>query len=84
MNQKPMMKCGHRANATSDGKDCCVICAGINKGHDEIAEEPDLSKRNCKCSSCGKIVPSINAMAFFKHKPDNEFDEHYDGCGGWD
>lgn len=79
-----MMKCGHRANATSDGKPCCVICAGITARYNEIADEPDLSNRKCICSQCKKVVPSSEAVAFFKHRPDKEFDEHYDGCFGWD
>lgn len=81
---EPMMKCGHRANATNDEKPCCVICAGINSGWNEIAEEPDLSKRKCICSYCKKVVPSNEAVAFFEYRPDKEFDLHYDGCTGWD
>ncbi len=84
--EKPIMKCGHRANALNEaGKDVCVICAGICKGYDEVAEaQPDLSKRQCKCTSCGRIVPSKNAVAFFEHRPDGEYDFDYCGCYGWD
>jgi len=81
--KQPMMKCGHRANATSNDKPCCVICSGINSGYNEIDTEPDLSNRKCKCSYCKKVIPSTKAIAFFEHKPDEEFDKHYDGCQGW-
>ena len=81
--KQPMMKCGHRANATSNGKPCCVICAGIKAGYNEIVDEPDLSNRECKCDMCGKIVPSLEAVAFFEHKPTEKYDIHYDGCRGW-
>jgi hypothetical protein len=84
MEKQPMMKCGHRANATSNGKPCCVICADITAGYNEVAPEPDLSKRMCKCPQCDKIVPSTKAVAFFEHRPDKEYDTHYDGCRGWD
>lgn len=80
---EPMMKCGHRANATSEDKPCCVICAP-SEGYNIIVEEPDLSKRQCRCSMCKKVVPSTKAVAFFEHKPDKEYDAHYDGCMGWD
>jgi len=84
MNKKPMMKCGHRANATNgQGKDCCVICAP-SKESSIVVDEPDLSKRKCICPQCKTIVPSNKAIAFFEYKPDKEMDTHYDGCRGWD
>jgi hypothetical protein len=33
----------------------------------------------CKCE-----VPSATSLAFFGHKPKNQFDEFYCGCWGWD
>jgi hypothetical protein len=38
--------------------------------------------RNPVCQ-CGK-EPSRFDLAFFKHKPDEEHDEFYCGCFGWD
>ena len=85
MVEKIYMKCGHEANAKFDGKPCCVICSGINHGWNIIEEnKPNLTNRKCKCDHCKKIVNSINAVAFFEYKPDEEFDKHYDGCFGWD
>jgi len=84
MEKQPMMKCGHRANATQNGKPCCVICAGLSDGYDVVVEEPNLEGRKCICSQCKKIVDSKDAIAFFKHKPNEEYDTHYDGCEGWD
>jgi len=84
MEKQPMMKCGHRANATNNGKPCCVICAGFNDKWKEIVEEPDLTNRKCRCEYCKKIVPSLNAVAFYEHRPNEEYDTHYDGCFGWD
>ena len=80
---KPMMACGHRANATSNGEDCCVICAGISPGYKTPVEEPNLSNRQCKCAQCGKVVPSLDAVAFFEYRPTKKYDDHYDGCRGW-
>ena len=79
-----LMKCGHKPNATSNGKPCCVICAGIKSGHDEFGEIIDLANRECKCPMCKKIVPSDKHIAFFEFKPTEKYDEHYDGCRGWD
>ncbi len=83
MIDEPMLKCGHRANSRIEGKPACVICCGIKEGYKEIAEEPDLSDRECICPMCKKIVPSTEAIAFFEHIPNKEYDVHYDGCCGW-
>lgn len=78
-----MMKCGHAANGESGGLPCCVICSGSD-GWNQIVDTPDLSSRETICYDCDKIVPSDKAVAFFKYRPDEEYDTHYDGCRGWD
>jgi hypothetical protein len=81
---KPMMKCGHAANATTEGKPCCVICAGIVPGAYEIAEaQPDLSGRKAKCCYCSSLADSSSDLAFFAHTPDKATDNYYCGCLGW-
>lgn len=77
--EKPMMKCGHTANAVSGGKPICVIC-----GCTEIAEQPNLKGRKARCSYCDRECDSSTALPFFEHKPESEFDEYYCGCWGWD
>ena len=55
---KPMMKCGHAANAVEGktGKPSCVICVGIHPGAMEIDDSPpDLSKRKARCLYHGSI-----------------------------
>jgi hypothetical protein len=79
----PMMKCGHRANATQNNKPCCVICAGFGNDWNTPAPEPDLSKRECICLYCKKVIPSSEAVAFFEYKPNEKYDQHYCGCRGW-
>jgi hypothetical protein len=81
--EHPMMKCGHAANSTHNGKPSCVICFGIVEGADEIANTPDLSNRKSKCS-CGNTVPSNTELAFFEYRPDREYDNYFCGCLGWD
>ena len=51
----PMMKCGHSANATHNGKPACAICAGISDGKNMIIDDcpPDLSMRRARCSYYG-------------------------------
>ena len=87
---KPMMKCGHTANATSEDKPCCVICAPKKEAF-QISLDPDLTGRMMKCSytrgrngETHKPVPSKLTAAFFEYRPDREFDEYYCGCWGWD
>jgi hypothetical protein len=83
---KPMMKCGHAANSTSNGKPACVICAGIKPGWNEIdTEAPSLEGRKARCGQCQHIVNSnSDKLAFFEHRPEREFDSYYCGCRGWD
>lgn len=78
---KPLMKCGHTANATDvNGKPCCVIC-----DCDEIENvTPSLAGRKAKCSDCGHIVDSDENLPFFRYRPDKECDTYYCGCWGWD
>ena len=78
---KPLMKCGHIANAKDgNGNYGCAIC-----GCHEIADlTPSLAGRKAKCTDCGRIVKSNENLPFFKYQPDEEFDTYYCGCWGWD
>ena len=77
---KPLMKCGHTANAqTLSGEPCCAICNCY-----EIKNKESLDGRKAKCSSCGKIVDSEYDLPFFRFEPDKEYDSFYCGCWGWD
>jgi hypothetical protein len=92
MSEKTMMKCGHSANGTLMAKGgvkleqpapCCVIC----DCHELAEEAPSLEGRIAKCCykmSCKNTAPSTDNLAFFQHHPDEEFDEYYCGCEGWD
>lgn len=86
---KYLMKCGHVANAIdADGKPICVICFGIRKGAKEVERELDenetIPNRYARCMYCGKKVESRWNLPFFEYKPEENFDEFYCGCGGWD
>jgi hypothetical protein len=90
--KKPMMQCGHRANATQTQPDgsklnVCVICIGDPGADRVMEEEPDLTGRIARCAyirSCKSEKPSTDKLAFFEHKPGAEFDTYYCGCMGWD
>lgn len=47
---KPMMKCGHAANATREGEPVCVVCIGVDPGATVIDTAPDLTGRVARCS----------------------------------
>ena len=84
-----LMKCGHVANTYDPyGNPVCVICAGMTNDADIIDKEchgnVGLEDRTAKCPECGLKTESRWDLAFFKYCPDNEFDEYYDGCYGWD
>ena len=84
-----MMECGHTANAQDkDGNPVCVICFGIAPGAMEVKQEQvDLAGRIAKCLyryNCRNTQPSSLNLAFFEHKPQEDFDGYYCGCEGWD
>lgn len=83
---KPMMKCGHAANAVDkDGNPCCAICAGSTPDAFIVEDkEIDLTGRKAICSYCNTIVDSSLDLPFFEYRPDKEYDNFYDGCWGWD
>lgn len=91
----PMMVCGHAANAVgtrADGAESgpsCAICDCF-----DVAPDAPLEGRFAVCSyrtmrnsqphPLDKIVPSSQSLAFFRSRPDEECDEYYCGCWGWD
>lgn len=79
---RPVMKCGHVANATCEGKPCCIICMPNKDAFIVMEEESNYDGRSARCTECGKIVNSNENLAFFKHTS-SEFDEYYCGCKGW-
>lgn len=60
----PLMRCGHSANGTYNGKPACVICAP-----DEdallVRMPPDLTGRVARCGYCGAERPSSTDLPFF-------------------
>jgi len=83
------MECGHVAlGVDANGKPICPICAGIHKGHDVISkilkDDEELEERNAKCGYCLRETPSSWDLPFFKYCPNEEQDEYYCGCYGWD
>lgn len=83
---KPMMKCGHAANAVDkDGNPCCAICAGSTPDAFVVEDkEIDLTGRKARCLYCGSLKDSSPDLPFFEYRPDRKFDGFYDGCKGWD
>ena len=44
----------------------------------------NILHRQAKCSYCNHTVNSSAKLAFFKNRPDKQFDSFYCGCRGWD
>ena len=61
----PMMKCGHAANSTSNGRPACVICAPNPKAYQIDDNPPLLEGRMARCSYYGKRPSGRN------HEGDN-------------
>lgn len=75
-----LMKCGHTANATVNGKEMCTICDCF----EEADEMPSLEGRRAKCIYCNHTVKSSYDLPFFKYQPIYASDRFYCGCRGWD
>lgn len=43
-----------------------------------------LEGRKAKCPECGKIESSHWGLPFFEYRPEEEFDQYYCGCRGWE
>lgn len=86
MSNKPLMKCGHTANAhDSNGNPVCVLCANIRDGWDEVEDKrPSLVGREARCAFCGRKTESEWDLPFFTYEPEQDYDEYYCGCRGWD
>lgn len=56
--EKPMMKCGHSANAIhgKENEPCCAICAPQESAF-IVVDTPDLTGRTAKCAYFGKTKP---------------------------
>ena len=57
---KPMMKCGHAANAVDkDGNPCCAICAGFTPNAFIVDDSaPDLTGR--RITTCHKLPKALS------------------------
>ena len=84
---KPMMACGHRANASVTDHASgysgpgCAICAGRLEAV-TVAGEPDLAGRIAQCS-CGRTqLSAAGGLAFFEYRgPGSEAAELHCVCG---
>lgn len=82
--QRPLMKCGHAANATdTNGNPVCVICITPGKKDDPaivVIELPSLEERKAICAYCSEPIDSNIDLAFFEYRPDKKYDSYYCGC----
>ena len=87
---KPMMKCGHAANASVNGKPVCAFCIGIVSGAGEVDDRPVAKDRMAYCTYCNSSHPSSPDLPFFglgaMHlgERDDTKDSFYCGCRGWE
>lgn len=74
MTPKPMMQCGHVANATrGDSFPVCAICIGIDpRGALVVAQLPDLTGRIARCG-CGATSPSSRKLPFFLFRGEGSY-----------
>lgn len=69
---KPLMKCGHAANAkTDDGEWICALCVGDSRATEKLPPEwmPDLDGREAVCLVCGENQPSSLDLRLYQYRP---------------
>lgn len=83
---KQVMDCGNvNASSAFDEKGNEVKVCVMHGLRCHIAEpQPDLYNRKSKCNHCSTVETSTPLLAYYKYKPECEFDEHFCGCAGWD
>jgi hypothetical protein len=82
------MKCGHIADSHDPyGNPVCSSCTEFNNKADEIEKEcvgnVGLEGRLAKCVYGDNKTVSRWELSGFNYFPENEFDEYYCGCYGW-
>lgn len=77
-----LMKCGHRAQATTNGAPCCVICFPSPDSLVPVDTLPDLTGRKARCSCCNKTtVDSSVDLAFYEFRgPGTHYDSRVSNC----
>jgi hypothetical protein len=79
-----LLECGCAACAFRIVDGNKIPCCGIHDCITPSEEMPSLEGREAKCSYGDRIVESNYNLAFFRYKPNKEYDEYYCGCYGWD
>ena len=52
--------------------------------HEKMKGTEGLEGRKAKCPECGKVESSHWGLPFFQYRPEEEFDQYYCGCRGWE
>jgi hypothetical protein len=67
MTDSILMTCGHRSQATSDGKPVCAICIGTSAdtAARTVRQPPDLTGRKAHCIQCNRETDSSVDLPFF-------------------
>ena len=78
---------GDRVNADGSRQPWCVVHAGLPEAGVSLAETPDLTGRQARCS-CGRREASDLDLAFFEFRGHGygnaPTDRYYCGHAGWD
>lgn len=81
---KPVMACGHIANAIKSDEygERIPVCSNCIKTNPSGAKEvADIKGRVAQCSYCGTLAPSSPDLFGFLYTG-KEYDTYYDGCKG--
>lgn len=87
---RPVMLCGHVANARQGFRVVCRECFASDDTEVRFQSvqvdtaKAELDGRRATCAQCGASEPSSLSLPNFQFEPDMTIDSFYDGCKGWD
>ena len=80
-----IMACGCAAQGTKTVAEQDVACGVVHNCTFTADVQPDLTGRKAVCNYRGhRPTDSRFTLAYFAYRPDQETDEYYCGCYGWD
>jgi hypothetical protein len=80
-----IMACGCAAQGTKTVGDQDVACCVVHNCDIAADVQPDLTDRKAVCTYSGhRPIDSRFNLAYFVYRPDQETDQYYCGCYGWD
>lgn len=84
MSAPVIMRCGCASDSTLHTPEGSFPSCVVHNTIEQCETAPNLEGRVAVCSYGGNPLPSSSRLPFFRYRPEQEHDEYYCGCWGWD